>query len=516
MRKIKDTLTLVKDGVCEYKIRIATPMEPVSNELEVAQAIARLIEAATGVLPEIDEAKPDNWQYHEILVGKTIREDDNLKIDRDGMEQDDCEIVLRNGKIVLAAATDDGLWACAARFAKQFVGYDTETMSEVKKQKALTPSLPYFTETGNGDLPYQTMLEDTVRRTVGVSDGPVCYSSPAVYERLLGAARGMAADQNRKVRLIHNSRLAPCNCPACQKAAEEEGTPYGAYFRAVAKIAETLQPLWKEQRVQIAAYMETLTPPAQLVFPENVDVLVCDPKLVSAKAINDPSCKTNRAFARVLKKWTSVARVQVLDFTSDYYYYPAPLPNYFTVRENVRYYASLGVRGVYLQWNTVQAGLEFGPARKKVYRALLSDPMMSEEDYSALWQTSLARVYGYGHADDMRVYMELMDAAASEDYTVVSRPAQVVPVRVLSREGDRCTYDLSVMSEVYRLWDRIHPYREASARSQVYLSQMLFNRYQSRPESHAFVQFSEWFTDAIGNFDKTDVINTLIDQAKSE
>ena len=49
-----------------------------------------------------------------------------------------------------------------------------------------------------------------------------------------------------------------------------------------------------------------------------------------------------------------------------------------------------------------------------------------------------------------------------------------------------------------------------------YLSQMLFNRYQSRPESHAFVQFSEWFTDAIGNFDKTDVINTLIDQAKSE
>ena len=206
----------------------------------------------------------------------------------------------------------------------------------------------------------------------------------------------------------------------------------------------------------------------------------------------------------------------MLDFTSDYYYYPAPLPNYFTVRENVRYYASLGVRGVYLQWNTVQAGLEFGPARKKVYRALLSDPMMSEEDYSALWQTSLARVYGYGHADDMRVYMELMDAAASEDYTVVSRPAQVVPVRVLSREGDRCTYDLSVMSEAYRLWDRIHPYREASARSQVYLSQMLFNRYQSRPESHAFVQFSEWFTDAIGNFDKTDVINTLIDQAKSE
>ena len=95
MRKIKDTLTLVKDGVCEYKIRIATPMEPVSNELEVAQAIARLIEAATGVLPEIDEAKPDNWQYHEILVGKTIREDDNLKIDRDGMEQDACTVCRR-------------------------------------------------------------------------------------------------------------------------------------------------------------------------------------------------------------------------------------------------------------------------------------------------------------------------------------------------------------------------------------------------------------------------------------
>ena len=185
MRKIKDTLTLVKDGVCEYKIRIATPMEPVSNELEVAQAIARLIEAATGVLPEIDEAKPDNWQYHEILVGKTIREDDNLKIDRDGMEQDDCEIVLRNGKIVLAAATDDGLWACAARFAKQFVGYDTETMSEVKKQKALTPSLPYFTETGNGDLPYQTMLEDTVRRTVGVSPCMSVFWAPrAVWQQI--------------------------------------------------------------------------------------------------------------------------------------------------------------------------------------------------------------------------------------------------------------------------------------------------------------------------------------------
>lgn len=65
MRKIKDTLTLVKDGVCEYKIRIATPMEPVSNELEVAQAIARLIEAATGVLPRSTRQSP--------ITGSTMR-----------------------------------------------------------------------------------------------------------------------------------------------------------------------------------------------------------------------------------------------------------------------------------------------------------------------------------------------------------------------------------------------------------------------------------------------------------
>ncbi len=516
MNKKKETLTLVRDGECKYKIRISKPMEPVSNELEVARAVQELIRDITDVTPEIDTATPDNEVPYEILIGKTCRENEHFIVDRDGMDGADFDIVLCNRKIAFAAVTDEGLWECAARFAADYLGYHTDTMVAVKKSKNLSLSLPVFTERGNGDLPYTDMLSDNVRESVGVSDGPVCFSSPAVYERLLAYARSMAPSRHRKVRLVSNSAVKPCSCEACTKAAEEEGTPSGAFFRTVAKIARELLPLWPQQRIQTVAYMETLTPPQLTVFPENVDVLVCEPRLCSGQAVNSPSCKKNRAFARTLKKWTSIACVQVLDFTSDYYYYPAPFPNYFTVRENVRYYASIGVSGCYLQWNTVQAGLEFGPVRKKLYRALLADPNMSAEAYADHLKSALRRIYGYDKADDLYAYMELMASAASSDYTVTSRPAQVVPVKVTLEKGGRRIYDLTVMTQAYRLWDRVHPYREAIARSQVYLSQMLFNRYQSLPEAHAFVQFSEWFTDTIDNFDKTDVLNILFESTRLE
>lgn len=516
MSKRNDTLTLVKDGECKYKIRISKPMEPVSNELEVALAVQGVMEEITGVKAEIDTAKDDNEVSYEILIGQTCRENDRFVIDRDGMEGDDCDIIMGNHKIVFASATDDGLWACAARFAREFLGFDTEAVTAPKKAKSIVARMPAFTEKGNGDLPYRDMLADNVRQPAGVTDGPVCFSSPVTYERLLAFARSMAPSRHGKVRLVSNYAGKPCTCEACTLAAQEEGTQNGAFFRLVNRIAQELLPLWPQQRVQTAAYMDTLTPPAALKFADNVDVLVCEPHLCSARAVNDASCKVNRAFASTLKKWTAIAHVQVLDFTSDYYYYPAPFPNYFTVRENLRYYASIGVNGCYLQWNTVQAGLEFGPVRKKLYRALLSDPNMTAEAYDELLMRTLCTVYGYDHAADIRAYMDLMAASGAKDYTVMSRPAQVLPVRVTAEKNGRRIYDLSVMTEAYRLWDRVHPYRESIARSQVYLSQMLFNRYQSRPEAHAFVQFSEWFTDAIANFDKTDVLNEIFQRIQAE
>ncbi len=535
MKNINSGLTLVADGKSSYEIRIPAiasdkihkeiPDEEkgnkitITNESEAARALSEVIAAMTGVTLPITEATEENETEYEILVGKTVREADDLSaLGNDGFVVKNC-----GSRIFLEGNSEQSIWDAVTYFCRELLGYDVYTMPEVPsrpvleiadaffcefKRNVVQPAVPEtvaaFERTGNGSVDYAAIMEDSIHYMSRSFPESICFSDERTIERMLGKSRRCSV--NKTPRMIFHHPAPLCRCSKCRAAAKEDGTPAAAYFRMAEIVAKALKEEYPKVKLEILAYASTLKPPKRKL-PDNIRVYVACEKLSSSHAINDPACPANAAFARTLRAWTKVADdVEVIDFTSDYFYYPITFPNFDIVRKNIRFYASIGLKGVFLQWDERQASLEFGPMRKILFDALLANPKMSDAAYQRTMKQALEIAYGTQNAEPMMEYIALMTQASATEFDILTTPEVLLPVtRTPADNIGHFHYDLSVVQKAYDLWNGMHPYQEVLSTSRVYLAQMLFSRYQSQPEAYAMVQFGEWYTRVIDNMDKSRV-----------
>ena len=302
-----------------------------------------------------------------------------------------------------------------------------------------------------------------------------------------------------------------CDCTDCKKAAEEEGTEMGAFYKLVRKIASDLG----DTKLRILAANHTYNPP-KTSLGDNVEVLIYNPKLCSAHSLGDAKCPVNSEFTKVVESWKSVCgMISVLDFTSDYYYFPITFPNLYTMRENLAWYKANGFYGVYLQIDTTQACLEFADLRLYLARVLLENPSMSAEEYSEHINSGLAYYYGAENAEALRQYIDLADELAHDGYycfNIYSEPNDVLPMEEVV--DGVVSYDTVFPKKAYALWESVHPYNETLARNESYLARMLSSRYQSSPVSHAKTQYQEWMMSVVEMRDRSWVLNRILGSNK--
>lgn len=527
MKRNDSVLVIAADGKSEYSIRIPTDPAVITNASEVARALNEIIAAMTGAKLEMTSAKLTNETDCEIIVGQTIRERGDL-----AYLGDEGFLVKSEGKrIFLEGNSEQALWDAVTYFSRELLGFDPYTMLEVPKKETLAIPAAFFCEfprskeviklprkkpafafTENGSIDYPKLMEDSSHYLSRIFPESVCFSDERTYDRMLSMCRNACIHGN-DLRIIYHNAAQICRCKKCRAAAKEEGTAGGAYYRMADRVGRALAQEYPQRTLRLLAYGDTMKAP-KMHLSSNICVHVIGDRLSSSHAVNDTSCRVNAAFARNLRAWVKVCdEVHVVDFTSDYFYYPVFFPNFDIVRRNVRFYHQIGIKGVHLQWDERQASIEFGPARKIIYDALLANPRMTDATFERVMDDAFAVAYGSEFVKPLREYVALMTEHCAKEFDIYTRPESLHPVaRKPIDELGHHEYDLTVMKRVHDIWNEMHPYQEILSTSRVYLSQMLFSRYQSLPISRAMVQYGEWYVSVIDNMDMSNVEEILFAQ----
>lgn len=515
-----------------------------THEYEVAVALQNTIRLMTGCNIKIvndTERRSGEYADYEIIIGSTSRNELFPEIDFTSYKGDSFEIVRKGNTILLAAAENprteenlyqnydlaDGIWNAVDYFVKEYLKYDvSSTLTTPTATKGIkldvvnykyedpyvTPELKEntkidgFTIAQYGDVDYTGLMTHMAYYRAG-QDSP-CYATinNSNYKKLLNKANNFG-------NLVYNTTATPAcggveSCEACRKAAEEEGTDMGSYFQLIKRIASEAD---EGKTIRILAANETYKAPKSQLG-DNVEVIIYNPKLCSAHAVNDPACKTNAEFVKTVEAWKKVCgHVSILDFTSDYYYFPVTFPNFYTMKQNIQWYKSQGIYGVYLQFDTKQSCLEFADLRLYLARVLLENPNMTDAEYSDFMKSGLAHYYGAENAEAIKTYIDRFTKEATRDgkcFNIYSEPAEILPMKteVNGVEG----YNTAFAKEAYKLWESVHPYNETLARNECYLARMISSRYQSSAASHAKTQYQEWMMSVIDMRDKSWVLNRIL------
>lgn len=496
---------------------------------DVAKYLSTALTALTGTAPEIYYNASRKKADCEIVIGPTERDDEYFHIDYSGVSENECKVVAKGTRIGFLSQSVEAVQNAVVKFLIEYFGYEQDVSASAQAvtytqadDAVLTYSLATsehtFVYAKAGDCDYEGLTTSRLETYTSVdSDQILCCSTLAdeMIERIVNEARLKSRGQTEGdvlVSLVYNTTEL-CQCDACRAAAERQGSEYGAYFELVIRAAEQIKDEFPLVKITILVNDPSLKP-CTSKFPDNVMVYFRVWDLCAAHAINDSSCPTNKSYCENLEAWVEhCSNVVMLDMTSDYFYFPTFFPNFLTVRKNINYYASLGIRGVYLQFDTTLSSLEFGGVRSRLYEKLLADPTMDEGTYLATLKKCIAQVYDADHVDAIYDFILLLcNNAAANCWTPFSRPNVTCPIPRSTDENGNTTYDLTVAVEATRLWEVIHPYIEGWARSELYLGILLFNQYQRSPEAFSMVCFTDWLTANIDYQDKAWVLNSIYDQ----
>lgn len=514
-------LVIAKNKGVSYTIVCNNYSSGATDEYEAAKALQSAFATLLGgSSPRISSTAMAS-RSKEIVVGtgSASEESGYFSVDRSGLGENGFLIQTVGNRIIITGETSDGTWNGVEYFVKKYLGYDARTNDSPPSVRniAVPKDIDYrsagdgegcplrvvesdgtFSIAECGNIDYDSMFEHNASQ--GVKTVP-CYSKSAAVNTIERKAKVTST-------IIFNTPDELCDCADCAAAAKAEGTEMGAYFRAVKTIAGRNPSL----NIRILAMNRTFKAPVSYLG-DNVEVLICDKKACSAHSIGDGNCPINKAFADSLRAWKKVCgKVSVLDFTSDYYYYPVSFPNIYTMKKNAAFYASEGVYGVYLQFDTSLSDLEFSELRGYLSSCLLSDPDMSDSDYSELIDIGIKHYYGESSASAVRRYIDLFNSTVSarnKCFDIYSEPDEILPIRT-GRGSGAAAYDLTFASEAYGIWNKAFPYNEVLGKSTSLYSRCLHYRYMSSPVSHAKTQFSLWLNSVTDIQDRTEVINAVM------
>ena len=183
------------------------------------------------------------------------------------------------------------------------------------------------------------------------------------------------------ISVSQNDNFTFCQCDKCRAVDEEEGSHAGTLLRFVNAIAEDIEKDYPHVAVDTLAYQYTRKPPKLTKPRKNVIVRLCSIECCFSHTLDDPSCPENRKFAEDIVEWNKICdRIYVWDYVTDFCFYVQTFPNFGVLRQNMRFFAEHGVKGMYPEgnYNSPQSG-EFGELRCYLLAKLMIDPMMTEE-----------------------------------------------------------------------------------------------------------------------------------------
>lgn len=235
-----------------------------------------------------------------------------------------------------------------------------------------------------------------------------CFSNPEVRKLIID---GVLADLERRnqtdgvISISQNDNMHYCQCPDCAAIDEREGTHMGSLLSLLNEAADAVAKVRPGVSVGSLAYQHTRKPPKHMKPRPNVAIQLCSIECCQIHPLNDPNCALNQAFCDDMKGWCELTdQVYIWNYNVSFTSYNLPCPNLDVIGPNVKFIASQGIKGVFMQCSGDGRNTDLCELRNYLISRLLWDPTL---DDGQLKNEFIDRYYGRA-GDDVRAYLKLI------------------------------------------------------------------------------------------------------------
>ena len=301
-----------------------------------------------------------------------------------------------------------------------------------------------------GNIKYGGFVHTIASLAGTPADSQPCFSDPEILDTVIANVRAML-ERDPSITIVsvsQNDNQRYCTCAKCREIDREEGSHMGTLLRFVNAVAEDIEDDYPDVIIDTLAYQHTRQAPKITRPRDNVCIRLCSIECCFSHPLNDPACTVNTAFKKDIEDWNKICdRIYIWDYVTCFSYYVETFPNFEVLRENMRFFAEHGVKGMYPEgnYNSPQSG-EFGELRCYLLAKLMQDPLMSDETYHAYMDEFLAAYYGEGWTY-IREYIDWACALAAKKHMNIWNPMTSV-LNIKRSERDE------VLSRWDEAWDK--------------------------------------------------------------
>ncbi|MFA6815419.1 MAG: DUF4838 domain-containing protein [Lentisphaeria bacterium] len=259
-------------------------------------------------------------------------------------------------------------------------------------------------------------LRDGVRSGT-VFDDQLCLTNPELRKELVKNAllRLKKHPGTKVISISQNDSQTYCMCDECNAFVKAHGNQTDLLVDTVNYVAEELNKVYPDLKVETIAYNYTTQPPKTVVPKDNVIIRLCTIHCDFSKPL---SSKANKLFSDELLGWSKISDViYIWNYVTNFTQYYRPNPNLYNIAEDLRYFAKHKVRGIMEQGCGLisQADRPSGFADLSNLRAYLISKLMWNPNLDTQ-QIIDEFVHGYyGKAAPFILkYIQIINAAGAE------------------------------------------------------------------------------------------------------
>ncbi len=281
------------------------------------------------------------------------------------------------------------------------------------------------------------------------------------------------------VSLTQPDNILFCTCKNCRAVDRKAGSHAGTMISFVNEVARAVKEAGYDNVViDTFAYRYTRTPPKGIIPEDNVIVRLCSIECCFSHTFDDASCKTNAAFMKDLKGWSSIcSRLYIWDYCTNYCNFVGIFPDFGTLQRNMQIFREHNVKGVYEEGNyTMKADTEFGELRSYLIGRLFINP---DTDLKADRDRFLAAYYGDG-GEYIGEFLDLITANAGKNH-----------LGIYESMSNTLSLSQAEIKKCDKLWEKAGAAASGEAKTAVLKSELSWRYWKMKNNAGEFASLSD-------------------------
>ena len=194
----------------------------------------------------------------------------------------------------------------------------------------------------------------------------------------------IANNPARYYSISQNDDVVYCECKNCKKLNKKHGGPQGSLYYFLNKIANKFPRI----KITTLAYLHTFKPPINLEIAPNIITILCPIDENKGKSYPE---ENNRSFLNTISNWQKTNQnLWIWDYMVQFSNYQNHFPNINTFSENLTFFHSKNVSGLFLQ-GSADVPSDFHELKQYILAKLMWD---SNSDVAFHTQDFLRGYYG--------------------------------------------------------------------------------------------------------------------------